>query len=115
MQHTPDLIATDVMLVVGPSGSVYPAAALPGLTRRGGGRVVIINPHPTERDGLADVVVRATATNALPRLFKNTASRIAPGAREGAKHRAEHVALMQAFPLESRAFLNSTEFGSELP
>ena len=60
----------DLMLVVGTSGLVYPAAGLPQTARRGGAKVVIVNPAESELDGLAQCVVRATAATALPRLFR---------------------------------------------
>lgn len=62
----------DVMLVVGTSGMVYPAAGLPELTKRQGGHVVVVNPHPSDLDPLADVLVPDTAARALPRLFAAT-------------------------------------------
>ncbi|HWP18844.1 MAG TPA: NAD-dependent deacylase [Burkholderiaceae bacterium] len=58
-----------LMLVVGTSGMVYPAAGLPGVAKHCGARVVVINPHPTELDGLADVVLRGTAAQLLPQLL----------------------------------------------
>jgi NAD-dependent deacetylase len=60
----------DLMLVVGTSGLVYPAAGLPLTARRGGATVVIVNPAESELDSLAQCVVRATAATALPRLFR---------------------------------------------
>ncbi len=59
----------DVLLVVGTSGLVYPAAGLPGVARRAGARVAIVNPQPSEIDHVAEFVVRATAAEALPRLL----------------------------------------------
>lgn len=59
----------DLMLVVGTSGLVYPAAALPALAQRGGAQVIVVNPQPTELDGLAAVAVRMSAALALPALF----------------------------------------------
>lgn len=59
----------DLMLVVGTSGLVYPAAGLPGLAARGGGKIVVVNPEPSELDHLAAVVVRQPAAVALPALF----------------------------------------------
>jgi len=50
-----------LMLVVGTSLQVYPAAYLPVLTKNYGGRVVIINPTPTPLDDEADLVVRRKA------------------------------------------------------
>ena len=57
-----------LMLVVGTSGLVYPAAGLPALARRHGATVVEINPEPTVLSAEADHVWRATAAEALPRL-----------------------------------------------
>jgi NAD-dependent deacetylase len=59
----------DVLLVVGTSGLVYPAAGLPMHARRAGARVIIINPQPTEIDSLADVVVCGAAGVVLPTLL----------------------------------------------
>lgn len=56
----------DLMLVVGTSGVVYPAA---GLARRVKGRVVIINPEPSDLDVAADVVLRGKAAQLLPQLL----------------------------------------------
>lgn len=61
--------ACDLMLVVGTSGLVYPAAGLPALARRYGARVLVVNPNESELDDLADVVVRAPAAVALPALL----------------------------------------------
>ena len=53
----------DLMLVVGTSGVVYPAA---GLARQAGGPVVIVNPQPSELDDVARAIVRSTAAHCLP-------------------------------------------------
>ena len=45
--------AADLLLVLGSSLTVYPAAALPGLTLRSGGRIVIVNNQPTSYDSMA--------------------------------------------------------------
>jgi NAD-dependent deacetylase len=58
--------ACDLMLVVGTSGVVYPAAGLARATR---GRVVIVNPHPTDLDDAADAVLAGTAAQVLPELL----------------------------------------------
>jgi NAD-dependent deacetylase len=57
----------DVMLVVGTSGVVYPAAGLARATR---GRVVVVNPHASELDDAADAVLRGTAAALLPQLLE---------------------------------------------
>lgn len=59
--------ACDLMLVVGTSGVVYPAAGLARATR---GRVVIINPNETELDDAADAVLRGPAAVLLPQLLQ---------------------------------------------
>jgi NAD-dependent deacetylase len=56
----------DVMLVVGTSGVVYPAA---GLARSAGGRVVVVNPQATDLDDAADLVLRGTAAEVVPGLL----------------------------------------------
>ena len=61
----------DVMLVVGTSGVVYPAAGLVFQAHQRGARVVIINPEVTEIDMLAQAVLRAPAAQVLPALLAN--------------------------------------------
>ena len=60
--------ACDLMLVVGTSGVVYPAA---GLARGTRGRVVIVNPRPTDLDDAADAVLAGTAAQLLPALLED--------------------------------------------
>jgi NAD-dependent deacetylase len=60
--------ACDLMLVVGTSGVVYPAAGLARATR---GRVAIVNPEPTELDDAADAVLTGTAARLLPELLED--------------------------------------------
>jgi len=61
----------DLMLVVGTSGMVFPAASLPRLARAAGAAVVILNPDASDLDGVASEVVRSTAALGLPELFSN--------------------------------------------
>ena len=60
--------ACDLMLVVGTSGVVYPAA---GLARMAAGKVVIVNPHPSDLDDAADAVLCGTAAQLLPQLLED--------------------------------------------
>jgi len=60
--------ACDLMLVVGTSGLVYPAAGLARSTR---GRVVIVNPSPTDLDDAADAVLAGTSAVLLPQLLED--------------------------------------------
>jgi NAD-dependent deacetylase len=57
----------DLMLVVGTSGVVYPAAGLARSTR---GRVVVLNPGPSDLDDAADAVLAGTAAVLLPPLLE---------------------------------------------
>lgn len=59
----------DVMLVVGTSGAVHPAAGLAGRARRAGAKVVILNPEPSEIDDEAHMLLRGTAAQMLPLLL----------------------------------------------
>jgi NAD-dependent deacetylase len=61
--------ACQVMLVVGTSGSVWPAAGLTARARRAGAWVAIVNPHESEIDAEAHEVVRGTAASVLPALL----------------------------------------------
>jgi NAD-dependent deacetylase len=58
--------ACDLMLVVGSSLQVTPAAYLPQETVDRGGRLVIVNREPTPYDGRAAVVVHGDAGRVLP-------------------------------------------------
>jgi NAD-dependent deacetylase len=58
----------DLLLAVGSSLVVYPAAFLPEQAKRRGARLVIINKTPTRADAVADAVLRAPAGEVLPRL-----------------------------------------------
>ena len=57
-----------MVLVVGTSSVVYPAAALPGIARRAGAMVVEINPEETPLSADAHVVLRGPAGVVLPEL-----------------------------------------------
>ena len=51
-------LSCDLFLAIGSSLVVYPAAAIPALSKRSGARLVIINREPTDLDPLADLVIR---------------------------------------------------------
>jgi len=59
----------DLVLVVGTSGIVYPAASLPFLAQDCGIPVVEVDPNSTQFSHAADHVWRATAAQALPALL----------------------------------------------
>jgi NAD-dependent deacetylase len=60
-----------VMLVVGTSAIVQPAASLPVLALQAGARVVEINPQPTPISSIVDEAIREPAAAALPRWWSD--------------------------------------------
>jgi NAD-dependent deacetylase len=50
-------LACDLMLVLGSSLGVYPAAGFPLLAKRNGARLAIINRENTPQDDYADLVI----------------------------------------------------------
>jgi NAD-dependent deacetylase len=60
----------DLMLAVGTTLAVWPAAGVVPIAKRHGARVVIVNAEPTEMDGLADAVVNASISEVLPLLVR---------------------------------------------
>ena len=58
----------DLLLAVGSSLVVEPAASIPRVARQAGARLVIVNRDPTPLDGLADAVVRGEIGAVLPAL-----------------------------------------------
>jgi NAD-dependent deacetylase len=62
--------AADVILVVGSSLVVYPAADIPVVAMRSGARSIIVNAEPTPLDGLADIVIHGRAGDVLPEIVE---------------------------------------------
>ena len=50
-------LACDLILTIGSSLVVYPAAEFPALAKQNGARLVILNRDPTELDRMADLVL----------------------------------------------------------
>ncbi len=63
-------LEAELVLVVGTSGLVHPAASLPRLAAESGVPVVEIDPHPTALAATADHIWRAPAGTALPALVE---------------------------------------------
>ncbi|GIF04004.1 SIR2 family NAD-dependent protein deacylase [Actinoplanes siamensis] len=61
--------ACDVLLTVGTSGLVYPAAEIPRLAARSGAAVLQVNPRPTPLDPIATVNLPGPAAEVLPALL----------------------------------------------
>ena len=58
----------DLLLAVGSSLTVYPAAGLVPLARSAGARIVIVNAEPTPYDDIADAVLGGSISEVLPAL-----------------------------------------------
>lgn len=67
----------DLLLVVGSSLVVYPAAYMPFYAKQSGASVAIVNLSPTPADKIADVVIRAPAGEVMGRLLEEVRRRIA--------------------------------------
>jgi NAD-dependent deacetylase len=66
----------DLMLVVGSSLVVYPAAYMPFYAKQSGARLVIINLTPTPADRTADVVINASAGEVMGRILAEVKARL---------------------------------------
>ncbi|HEX8455376.1 MAG TPA: NAD-dependent deacylase [Longimicrobium sp.] len=65
----------DALLLVGTSGTVWPAADLPHIARSNGAFVIEVNPEPSELTGIANVFLQGTAGTILPRLVDEVRAR----------------------------------------
>ncbi len=59
----------EACLVIGTTGAVYPAAGVAHAAKATGASVVIVDPGPTELDAIADVLLRGTAGDIVPRIL----------------------------------------------
>jgi NAD-dependent deacetylase len=58
----------DLLITVGTSGLVFPAAEIPRVAARRGGAVIQVNPQPTPLDPVARVNLHGPAAQVLPAL-----------------------------------------------
>lgn len=58
-------LEADLMITVGSSLVVYPAASFPIMAKRNGARYVIVNREPTDQDEIADLVINAEIGSTL--------------------------------------------------
>lgn len=66
----------DLLIVVGSSLVVYPAAIMPFIAKQSGAKLVIVNLTPTSADRIADVVINASAGDALMRILVEVKRRL---------------------------------------
>ena len=67
----------DLLLVVGSSLVVYPAAYMPFYAKQAGAGLAIVNLSPTSADSIADVIVRAPAGEVMGRIVAEVRRRLA--------------------------------------
>jgi NAD-dependent deacetylase len=70
-----ELDRATVLLVVGTSGSVYPAAGFVGIAKQRGTRTVYVGPEKPLNFDMFDEIILGAATDELPRLFVTGGSR----------------------------------------
>jgi NAD-dependent deacetylase len=73
----------DVCLIVGTSGIVYPAAALPEAAHRAGALTIEVNPEETPLARFCDGVLRGPAAESLPALTMECGFDEKPSGRPG--------------------------------
>ncbi|HKW75502.1 MAG TPA: NAD-dependent deacylase [Terriglobales bacterium] len=62
----------DLLLAIGTSLNVYPAAGAVPLAKSAGARIIILNAQPTPMDDIADVVLRGVIGEVLPELVRSS-------------------------------------------
>jgi NAD-dependent deacetylase len=78
----------DILLAVGSTLSVHPAAGYAPLAKRYGASLIIVNAEATAYDSIADSVVRGSISEVLPQLVRPMSA--GPGVEEGARTNIEH-------------------------
>jgi NAD-dependent deacetylase len=68
--------ACDLMLVIGTSAVVQPAATLPLIAKQNGAALVEVNPQPTPLSDYADLTLRQSAAQALPQWWQKQTENI---------------------------------------
>ena len=62
----------DILLIIGTSGVVYPAASFASIAKDGGALVVELNLDPTPNSSVVDVAFQGRAKDLVPLLRKDT-------------------------------------------
>jgi len=63
--------STDVMLVLGTSGVVYPAAAIPHQAQQAGAKIIEINPSENCYSAITDVFIKEQNGAAMPKIMEH--------------------------------------------
>jgi NAD-dependent deacetylase len=70
MRASQEAQSCDLLIVIGSSLVVYPAAYMPLYAKRSGAGIVIINNEPTEQDDIADVLINAPAGETMTKILE---------------------------------------------
>lgn len=62
---------TDVMLVLGTSGVVYPAAAIPHQAQQAGAKIIEINPSENCYSAITDIFIKEQNGTAMPKIMEH--------------------------------------------
>jgi len=62
---------TDLMIVIGTSLTIYPAAYLPQLAKNSGAKILLVNLDGTNKDNVADIVLKGRASDIIPDIIQN--------------------------------------------
>ena len=62
---------TDLLLVIGTSLTIYPAAYLPQIAKNSGAKIILINLEGINRDSVADIVLKGRATEVIPKIVED--------------------------------------------
>ena len=62
---------SDVMLVLGTSGVVYPAAYFPVKAKETGAKIILINPNENPFPGMTDVYIPMKTGEAMPAILEH--------------------------------------------
>jgi NAD-dependent deacetylase len=62
--------STDLMIVIGSSLTIYPAAYLPQLAKNSGAKIILNNLDGENRDDVADIVLQGPARKVIPQLIE---------------------------------------------
>ena len=68
-QSREEIMSADLLIVIGSSLTVYPAAALPSIAVQSGARLLIVNKEITPMDTYADVAIQGMAGVIMPRIL----------------------------------------------
>ncbi len=83
MAATAAVEQADLLIAIGTSGVVMPAAVLPLIAKKGGATLIEINPQETEMSDAYDVTLRGTATDMLTILTEGLDDSLPQAAADG--------------------------------